>query len=364
VLALALVTACAPAIREASPAVATAGPASVAAAAAASLASTPDPPPTDPSPPVHGSAPLAATPGPLTAEQRARLWDTPEGSAAVELGGVTEAREGRHYVAGNEKALHLFRPRIDRIGGGYVGVGSDQGYLFLGWGRFDVAWLVDYDPLVMDVHACYQAFFAEAATPEQFLELWSKPGQGAALAVLEARVDESKRARAVDVYRRWRGWIERRLLALAKRYRKLELPSFVSDADTYAFVREAVAAGRVRPMLVNLLEDGALDGIADAARDLGVPIRVLYLSNAEEYWDGFPAAYRANVGALGFDDRAVVLRTLLTWQDNQDYRYAAQPARNYRDWLAQPWLRTVYDIELDVSPAASRAGRRAAAGAP
>jgi hypothetical protein len=40
----------------------------------------------------------------------------------------------------------------------------------------------------------------------------------------------------------------------------------------------------------------------------------------------------------------VVLRTLLTWETNQDYRYNAQPARNYQRWLAVPGSASIYDV--------------------
>ena len=71
---------------------------------------------------------------------------------------------------------------------------------------------------------------------------------------------------------------------------------------------------------------------------------MLYLSNAEEYWERLPQPFRANLRALPVDERSLVLRTLLTWEKNRDYRYNAQPARNYRRWLAVPDLRSIYDV--------------------
>ena len=96
----------------------------------------------------------------------------------------------------------------------------------------------------------------------------------------------------------------------------------------------------------NLLDKQALSGIAESARKLGVPIRVLYTSNAEEYWheDGYADQFRENVRGMHFDDRSLIVRTLSTWQENKDYRYVAQPASNFIDWLGRPWLRTVLQI--------------------
>jgi hypothetical protein len=104
---------------------------------------------------------------------------------------------------------------------------------------------------------------------------------------------------------------------------------------------------RVRPMVVNLLEQKGLEGIGEASNALGVPIRLLYLSNAEEYWPRYPRSYRETMAALPFHESALVLRTLLIWQVNTDYRYNVQPAQNYVQWLAQPYIDDVYDITHD-----------------
>ena len=73
-------------------------------------------------------------------------------------------------------------------------------------------------------------------------------------------------------------------------------------------------------------------------------MRVVYLSNAEEYWERLPDEFRDNVAAMPVDQRSVVLRTLLTWEHNRDYRYSAQPLHNYRRWLAQAEVRTIHDV--------------------
>ena len=47
------------------------------------------------------------------------------------------------------------------------------------------------------------------------------------------------------------------------------------------------------------------------------------------------------------NEQALVLRTLLIWQVNTDYRYNVQPAQNYVQWLSQPYIDDVYDITHD-----------------
>ena len=122
------------------------------------------------------------------------------------------------------------------------------------------------------------------------------------------------------------------------------VPSFLTDADEYTHVRALIAGGRLRAITADLTRRGAVRRIAGVARRLGVTVRVVYLSNAEEYWERLPDEFRDNLAALPADRRSVVLRTLLTWEQNRDYRYNAQPLHNYRRWLAVAEVRTIHDV--------------------
>jgi hypothetical protein len=301
---------------------------------------------------------------------------SPEDSAVVVRQGVTKAREGKQYLAGNEKMLHAFYPAIKDLGGGYVGVGSDQAYLLIGWAKPELAWFVDYDPDVVTLHSIYRVFLLGVDTPDEFLALWTEDGRAAAKALLAAHItdpEELKRPR--HLYLRYRGWIHRRLSAVKRRLVAAELPSFLNDQETYDFIRALLVAGRIRPMVANLLADEGIRGIAAAARELGVPIRLLYLSNAEEYWRRYDDQFKRNIEALPFDERGLVLRTLLTWSANGDYVYSTQPGDNFKRWLESPVIRNVYDIShartrpvpdeinllvVDTEPEDSPAARKAA----
>jgi hypothetical protein len=285
--------------------------------------------------------------GPLTDAQVEILLGTAEDEAPEYRGGITPERENKHYLAGNERMLQAYYPVIKDVGGGYVGVGTDQAYLFMSWARPEIAWLVDYDPAVVEVHELYRLFFAAAATPEEFVALWDKPAREQALAVIAAAHED----REFKTLRRWylgyKGWIFRRLQGVTRTMARAEVPSYLTDQEHYDFVKQMLEQRRVRPMVVNLLETKGLQGISEASKQLGVPIRLLYVSNAEEYWPRYPKSYRETMAALPFHEQALVLRTLLIWQVNTDYRYNVQPAGNYVQWLAQPYVDDVYDITHD-----------------
>ncbi len=317
-------------------------------AAAQVVAAPTSPAPT--SPEVHVPEDMPEEPAgpvatrPLDPAQRAAFFGPGADEPAAELGGVTEERKGQHYVTGNERTLEAFYPRIRELGGAYVGVGSDQAYLLLGWSRAELAWLVDYDPVVVELHAVYHALFTAAETPEQFLALWQKDNKDQAIAALHAAYPGAPGAAREALYRRYRARVAKRLGQLQVTMTAAGVPTFLTDAGEYTYVRTLIQAGRVRALLADLSRDGAIRQIGAAARALNTPVRVVYLSNAEEYWERLPQPFRDNLAALHIDDRSVVLRTLLSWQANQDYRYNAQPVHNYKQWLASPAVRSIYDV--------------------
>jgi len=333
-------------------------------------AAEPTPEPPAPQPERVGPSKLLPLPDAQSAIFQASVQDD---AAELRLG-VTKALHGKHYLAGNEKTLQAFYPHVRDAGGGYVGVGSDQAYLMIGWIKPEVAWLIDYDPAVVSVHSVYRVFFENTETPAELLELWTAEHKKRAAEMILAAHDGERGKELRRLYLQNRGWINRRLKAVTKRLVKAKVPSYLNDQDQFDYVRSMLEAGRVRPLLANLLKDKGVRGVGAAATEMNVPINVLYLSNAEEYWKQYPPEFRENIASLPFADSAKILRTLLIWEVNEDYRYNVQPAKNFGEWLAQPYTKNVYDIvhargrpdktiinffETDEPPAQSPAARRA-----
>jgi hypothetical protein len=287
---------------------------------------------------------VAATPArdPTEAEDHTpdRILAVSEDRPADRLFGISEHYEGRHYLAGDEWNLQVFQPHVAGRGGAYLGVGSDQAYLFIGWSRPELAWLIDYDPWVVRLHAIYLRFFLAAATPEAFRRLWSVDGAVEARALLAQGLAEAQAASLVALYTQSRGAIERRLTRLCRR---LGVASYLDDPAQYDTVRGLLRRGRVRALVADLLGSVALRSIAQTSRELGHPIRVLYLSNAEEYWT-YARAFRENIRALPADERSVTLRTISSSYLNQDYLYNAQPLVDFQNVLNLPRVRKVREF--------------------
>ncbi len=295
-------------------------------------------------PSLHVVASHAPAIGPLPDDARRVLFASPQDDPPPVLGGVTKGMEGRHYLTSNERSLHAFEPHVRGKGGGYVGVGTDQAYLLIGWARSDFAWLVDYDPMVREMHGIYRALLLAAETPEDFLALWSRDGRIDAHAAIDEHAGAGDRAGLRTLYRKQRFAVAQRLGETVDTMNAAGVPCWLTDAAQYEHVRDLVRHGRTRAMLVDLSAAKGLAGIGRAARKAGIEIELLYLSNAEEYWRLYPESFRREVAALPMPDDALVLRTLLIWKVNRDYRYNVQRADNLRAWLAESWVGNVYHM--------------------
>jgi hypothetical protein len=305
-----------------------------------------EPEPEEPAPPAEADDHAAQDPypPPLTEEHKALFWGSKEDPPAEHRGGVTPREADKRYLAGNEKTLYAFYEDIKDLGGGYVGVGSDQAYLFIGWAKPELAWLVDYDEAVVTIHGVYRSFFLDKDTPQELVALWGKGGFEDGTAAIDAQNPPARAKKLKRLYGRHKGWINRRVQHQLKRMAEAKIPSFWTDQEQYDYIRELYRRERIRPMLANLLESKGLKGVAQAAKELDVPVRIFYVSNAEQYWNGYTRQFRANVQALPVDDKSILLRTLLIWDVNGDYRYNVQPLANYQDWLTYPFVRSVYHI--------------------
>lgn len=274
---------------------------------------------------------------PLTAVQRQLIWQTPQDEEPKVRATVKKENENQHFLTCDEWHLDLFEPKLRGIGGAYAGVGTDQGYLFIGWMRPEIAWMTDYDPSVALMHEIYAAFFNEAVDAPKFYALWSH--RKVAREVLQRRLEQHpKRAEIIAMFDEWQVRVLRRFDRMRYFFNKTKVKTFLDDAEQYSYVRDLVMAGRVRPMLVNLLESKGMIGIAAASRKLNVPLRALYLSNAEDYW-AYPKQFKDNIAAQFFDDKSWIVRTAATKPKNGDYRYNLQAATVMQAAMARPNVR-------------------------
>lgn len=267
----------------------------------------------------------------LTAEQRALLLAGTEDTLDV---------TPIHYVKSNEVRHDVWFPYVRGVGGAYLGVGSDQNYTVAAAARSEVMFLTDIDRSVVDLHRVYEILIEASETPEALHGRFDRAQESASAALLEvafADLPERERRRLVRLYRNARETVFVHLRHVIKRKRGETPTSWLSDRAMYDHIRALFRADRVRMMGGNLTGSSSLQSAAAAGRALGLVFRVIYLSNAEEYFD-YTKEFAANITAFPTDERGVLLRTIYNkqWEHaDQLWAYQVQPLLDFQRRLGE-----------------------------
>lgn len=238
-----------------------------------------------------------------------------------------------HYVVSNEDSPQAYRRVLKDRGGAYVGVGAEQSFLLAGWARSKVLFLIDFDDWVIHVNELHGIVLQKAKTPDEVLELWTRKRRADVEAWVDASVaDEAVREKRKKIYREVQDNIHLRLTMIRRWLDEEELPFFGNDQAELDYHAALWREGRVRTIRGDLTVKGAMQGFGDLARRAGWPVRVLYLSNAEQYFSFENNAFRDNIRSLPFDDQSVVLHTLVIGKPNK-FRYVWQKGPEYSQWV-------------------------------
>lgn len=277
--------------------------------------------------PVHALAQPALDADPsvaLSAEARRLANDVPdEGTPSP----------AEHYPISNEFSHHLWFDHVRDLGGAFVGVGADQCYTLAAVQNASMLWLVDYDPLVPLVHRIYGALVPSTPTPEALVARFAPQAREATLALLRERLAGDAALPAIE---RAFSTQQGRMHAYLRRVLR-NRASWLGDAALYARMQRLFTSGRVVARNGDVTADGALRAVGRAAQRLGVPVRVVYFSNAEQFFP-FTAGYRENLDALPGDERSIVLRTFreagFPYPPGERWHYLVQPLADQRARLA------------------------------
>jgi hypothetical protein len=219
-----------------------------------------------------------------------------------------DCRDPNHYIKTNEPKQQVWVPYVENVGGGYTGVGIDQNYNFVALAHSEWAWLFDYDPTVVKLHWVLRAMILDSANRDAFIEHFQPKNLKQGMAVLEeAYKDHPEKNAFKEVYQVAMG----SLLSYYKGQMTNPVYKFtwLGTEDHYQYIRLMYQQGRMRSFKGNMLDKNTMTGIGEAARKLGVTIRIYYPSNAPECWK-FTKQYKSNVLGLPFDDQSIVLQTV------------------------------------------------------
>ena len=245
----------------------------------------------------------------------------------------------------NEDRLDLFEPHVKDRGGAYVGVGSTQNFTLAAWAKSEWIWLMDFTRVVVATNKIHIAFLQECPTPEEFRKLWEPQSKEKALQVIEKHYagqpdyDLIRKAWTIS------GPFQR------KRFRyddvihkKFNFHGWLNSKETYDHIRGLVLKGRIQAVRGDLKGPITVKSIAEQAKKMGIVFRMVYYSNAEEY---FPQAedFRSNWTSIPVDEKSVIVRTIsvyrgqLPWAPGSElstdrgFHYVIQDAGHFQKWL-------------------------------
>ena len=245
---------------------------------------------------------------------------------------------GSHYWTSNEYAHWVWKTRIENIGGALMGVGTDQLYLLAGWAQSQVIIPLDFDVEIINIHFVYGIAFERAQNTSEFRAMWAEEN----VPMMEEWIRTEYGEQADEIifsFIRGRSSISHRLRRESEKYEELNIPTFLTDQEQYNYIRNLWINGQVFPVRGDLTADLAMTDSATALRISNVPLRILYLSNAEVYFDYLPT-FRRNIIVQPFDQQSVVLRTRHTSrftnpEGDIDYHYNIQPALSFAHWMLE-----------------------------
>lgn len=217
------------------------------------------------------------------------------------------------FVLTNEGAFHSFYQDqlAERLGGGYVGIGTDQNFAMMFYQKAEFAWIFDQNRAVIYNHLLMRVAFLEAETPDEFLAFFAEESS-------RELVQEAYRGSPFlpsllshwDQYVADRDSIFRRELIKRKRFENhLGQPAgFIADDENFAFIKKMHQENRIRFAVGFHFDPAIANWINEQTQDAGVMVHNVYLSNSHEYqYHRNPKRLAQNLSRFPHDENTNVL---------------------------------------------------------
>ncbi|MBK8254118.1 MAG: formylglycine-generating enzyme family protein [Polyangiaceae bacterium] len=267
-----------------------------------------------------------------------------------------KCRDPWSYVTSNEPEQALFLPYIKHVGGGYVGLASDQNYTFIAHAKSEWAWLFDYDPTVVRLHYILRAVIIASASRREFVERFDESKSRETTALVKASFSDKAfvgqlalTAEEAELTLMTFHTVRGQLSDAYTRFLKLaHADHWLKSDEAYSHVRLLYQQGRIVALKGNLLTTVAIPSIGAASRAMSTPINVYYTSNADDQWP-LNDAYRQGIMSLPFGPRGVMLHTTLPngrGKVTHDWDYVVHSGMDIQRYMRRPgwdhiaWLST------------------------
>lgn len=243
----------------------------------------------------------------------------------------------------NEDRLEIYEPHVRGVGGGYFGVGSIQNFTLAAWARSEYIWLMDFTRVVVAANKIHTAFLKRLATPEEHRLMWDKKKSAAAADKLfdEEFAGNPDLPFIKQSYRKASPYLMITFGFLDRLTKKRPYKFWLNDQEQYNYLKKLAQENRIRALKGDLNGEITVQGIAAAAKQMGVPMRILYYSNAEEYFRGYKPNFKKSFSQMPVDERSLVVRTIsfdkgrFRWAEDSDlstdrgFHYSLQPASEF-----------------------------------
>ena len=262
-----------------------------------------------------------------------------------------------HYIVSDEKDHYLLKAPIARIGGAYIGVGTNQNYEFISWARSDLVFLLDFDQVIVDLHSVYRVAFENSSGPSEFVKFWAYANRTQSERLIAQKIEsETRRAAALKAFKMARPATHGKLKRTIGLHKRKRVVSYLTSVDEYQYIVHLFKAGRVFMVRGDLTAKKTMRQISEALKKFNRHLGVIYVSNCEQYFPTLPQDYRDNMLRFPVHDKSLVLRTR-PWLENilrdesdkskpktcancktrgtLHYAYMYQDFTNLRAWLTE-----------------------------
>ena len=236
----------------------------------------------------------------------------------------------------NEDRYELFQSFIKNLKGGYIGVGSTQNFTFAAWAKSEWIWMMDFTNIVVTANKIHAAFIKRAKTPEEFQNYWQFKNQDMAYKALEEEYKQDRDYTFIkNSLRAVRPFFLKRVELMTKLSNKRSYTIWFKDIEDYTHIRNLILNNRVRFLRGDITANITVMGIGKVAKEMGVPVRIFYFSNAEEYLKyphqekglvhGYSDQFKQNWISIPTDNKSLVLRSYsqnrvkFTWPEDSGF---------------------------------------------
>ncbi|MCX7679696.1 MAG: hypothetical protein N2316_10830 [Spirochaetes bacterium] len=225
-------------------------------------------------------------------------------------------------IAPNEARIDLFRPFIEKIGGGYVGVGSLQNFVLASWAKSERIWIIDCTKRIVASNFINIAFLHHAKCYKGFRKLWSAGRKGNVREIIR----QISLPPYIDFEYCMQTWeiglhfTNRYFTVLDEISQRFGFFTCFNNQSLYEEIRTKALKNKITILAGRLEGTRAIARIANYAKRHNIVIRIIYFSNAEEYFREYPLQFIQNVRILPVDEKTIALRTVSLYR--QEFPWA------------------------------------------